>query len=133
MIGRLSDDAVAASVVPTLRAVHADGGGSWAQATLAQLVAILEHVERRPPDPGPVRVAALTAALDVLAGNPLLPTAGSIDERAAAALVGAVGRTDAEADAVRGALRPVLSGELTDELAVTIGLLDAFRGKMPDA
>lgn len=133
MIARFSDDAVSASVVPTLRAVHAAGGGSWAQAAIAQLVALLEHVEARPDDPGPARAAALEAALATLATNPLVPRSGSADERAAAALIAAVGHDDAAAAAVRETLRPVLVAELDDELAVTAGLLDAFRGQMPDA
>jgi hypothetical protein len=133
MIGRLSAAAVSASVVPTLRAVHAAEGGTWARATIAQLVALLEHVEARPDDPRPARAATLEAALTAVAANPLVPRSGSADARAAAALVSAVGRDDADAQAVRAALRPVLVAELDDELAVTAGLLDAFRGRMPDA
>ena len=75
----------------------------------------------------------MEAALAALGANPLVPSSGSADERAAAALVAAVGRDDADAAAVRETLRPVLVAELDDELAVTAGLLDAFRGSMPDA
>ena len=59
MIGRLSAAAVSASVVPTLRAVHAAEGGTWARATIAQLVALLEHVEVLAPSVSQIGVKPL--------------------------------------------------------------------------
>jgi len=133
MIDRVSDEAVAASIVPTLRAVHVAGGGSWAAQTVAQLIGLVEYVESRGPDPRDDRLATLTAALDALMTNPLVPVDGAPEERAAAALVAAVGRTDAHADAVRSLLRTVLVAELDEELASTMVLMDGFRGRVRDA
>jgi hypothetical protein len=133
MIGRMTDAAVAAAVAPTLRAVHADQAGDWARTVVAQLIAIVEHAEQRPPDTTGARRAALAAALAALAANPLVPTGGGLEERASVALAGAIGRHDADADAVRAALRPPLVEELDDELGVTSALLDGFRGRVRDA
>lgn len=131
MIGRLSDEAVAACVAPALRVIYE--GGGWGRQVTAQLVAVVEYVEQRPADPVPARIAALSAVLDELAGNPLVQGDGRPEDRAAAALVAAVGRSDADADAVRRRLRPVLVDELDDELASTMTMMDGFRGRIRDA
>lgn len=131
MIDRFSDEAVDASVVPALRTIYE--GGAWGRQVTAQLLALVEHVAARPPDPRPARMRLLLEALDRLAGNPLVPEDGGAEERAAAALVAAVGRADDEAAAVRAGLRPVLVAELDDELATTMVLMDGFRGRVRDA
>ena len=41
--------------------------------------------------------------------------------------------SDADAEAVRAHLRPVLVAELDDELASTMVLMDGFRGRVRDA
>ena len=133
MIGRLSDEAIRACVAPTLRAVHASPPGPWACGVVAQLIGLVEYAERRGPEPTAERRARLAAALDSLGANALVPHDGSPEERAAAALVAAVGRDDPDARAIRSALRSVLVEELDDELAETMPLLDGFRGKVPDA
>lgn len=132
MIARVSDEAVQAAVLPTLRAVHDADGGSWAHSTIAQLAGLLHHVAHRPL-PAAGRVDDLVGALAELGANPLVPPDGPPYGRASAALAGAVGRDDVDARAVRAVLRPLLVTELDDELASTAGLIDAFRGRMPDA
>jgi hypothetical protein len=135
MIERPSDDAIRACVAPTLRAVHASPPGAWASQVLAQLIGLVEYAERRGLDRTAQRRAALDDVLNALAGNPLVPLSGSPEVRASAALAAAVGRAgaDTDAEAVRSALRPLLVTELDDELAETTPLLDAFRGRVPDA
>ncbi len=131
MIGRVSDDAVQAAVLPTLRAVYAADGGAWARATVAQLAGLLQHVATR--SPAADRTGELAAALARLDSNALVPADGDPYDRASMALADAAGRDDEDARAVRAALRPLLLAELDDELAVTSPLLDAFRGRLPDA
>jgi hypothetical protein len=137
MIGRLSDDAIRACLSPTLRAVHAAPPGPWASGVVAQLIGLVEYAGRRGPDPSDERRARLVAALDSLAGNSLVSSHGTPEQRASSALVAAVRRDDANADAdtdaVRATLRPILVGELDDELAETMPLLDGFRGVVRDA
>lgn len=133
MLGRCSDHAVRASVAPTLRAVHGEPGGAWSRQAIAQLIALVEHVETRAPDASAARRAILAAALDSLADNPLVAVDGSPEQRAADALVAALGRDDEYADAVRSVLRPVLVTELDDELASTMDLMDGFRGRVRGA
>lgn len=130
MIGRLSDGAITASIGPTLRALYDAPDGEWSRQVVAQLIAVVEYERERAPDPEAARTAVLVAALDDLAGNALVPVAGSPDERASAALVAAVGREDPGAEAVRSALRPVLVAELDDELASTMVMLEGFRGRI---
>lgn len=131
MIDRVSDEAVAASIAPALRTIYE--GGSWARQVTAQLLGLVEYVAGRGADPTPDRVTRLTAALADLDGNPLVPSEGTIEARAAAALIAAIGRTDDDADDIRARLRPVLVTELDDELASTMVLMDAFRGRVRDA
>jgi hypothetical protein len=133
MIGRLSDSAIRACVSPALRAVHASPPGPWASGTIAQLIALVEYADRRGADPTEERRAVLAATLDAIGANPLVPADGSVEERASAALVAAVGRDDVDAETVRSTLRPLLVAELDDELAETMPLMDGFRGKVPDA
>jgi hypothetical protein len=135
MIGRLSDEAIAACVAPTLRDLFDAPPGPWARQVTAQLIAVVEHGSGRGADARPTHQAALAAALAALRGNPLVPADASLstEAAAAAALVAAVGRTDADADAVRRALRPILLAELDGELAETMAMLDGFRGRVRDA
>lgn len=136
MIDRVSDEAVAASIAPTLRAVHAAAGDEWSRQTVAQLIALVEYVGARPADPLPSRRTVLVEALDSFVDDPLVPTEGRPEQRAAAALVGAIGRVAGDADsaaAVRARLRAVLVAELDDELASTMALMDGFRGRVGDA
>ncbi|WP_162941765.1 hypothetical protein [Desertimonas flava] len=127
MIGRCTDEAIAASVVPTLRAVHEAGADDWARTTIAQLAGLLRYAEQRGDDPEPRRRAELAAALgvdDVVDASPY--------ERAAELLVAADGGDEAAARR-RDTVRAVLVAQLDDELAETMCLLDAFRGRFPDA
>jgi hypothetical protein len=110
-------------------------GEDWARAATVQLIGLVRYAAGRPADASAARHAEVVDALTALAGNPLVDWDGSADDssvQAAAgrALAAAVGRTDADADAVRAVLRPVLLRHLDDELAVTAPLVDAFRGKL---
>lgn len=131
MIDRVTDEAVAACIAPALRVIYA--GGEWGRQVNAQLLALVEYTAEREPDRRPARSRALLAALHVLGGNRLVPDEGGPEERAAAALAAAVGRSDADAAAVRAELRPVLVAELDDELASTMVLMDGLRGRVRDA
>jgi hypothetical protein len=130
VIGRCSDEAIAACVVPTLRALHDADGGEWSRTTIAQLAGLLAYAERRRPDSEDTRRGEVAAALGEAAG---VAVDGSPYERAAAVLVAAVGSDPRGAEPGPPALRAVLVAHLDDELAQTAGLLDAFRGRLPDA
>ena len=132
MIDRPSDAAIAACVAPTLRALHASPDGEWFRGVLAQLIGVVEYGRDRGPDHVARRRAELAAALDALAGTAMVPTDGTPEQRASAALAAAVGRDEYGA-AVRDALRPLLVRELDDELAETMQLMDGFRGKVRGA
>ena len=134
---RPSDDAIWASIATTLReAVLPAVGDEWARQSVIQLVGLAEYARSRPADDTPARRDRLRVALGSLEGNPLVGwRAGDDDpeQAAARALVAAVGRTDADADAVRNALRPVLLADLDADLSATESLDAAFRGRLPDA
>lgn len=135
---RPTDGAIWASVGETLRtvvlpALAAGGTDAWARAQAVQLVALAELARTRGADPAGRRRAELAAALDSVAENPLVRDRWPGDEHvaAAAALASAVGRDDADADAVRAALRTVLVAHLDDELSTSSPLIEAFRGRLP--
>lgn len=107
----------------------------WARAATVQLIGLVRYAARRPDDPSTTRRAEIAAALDALDGNPLVdwdgqPDDASVQGAAGRALAAAVGRDDADAEAVRRVLRPVLVAQLDDELGVTGPLVNAFRGKL---
>ena len=129
MIGRCTDEAIAACIAPTLRALYDSGGSHWSRTTIAQLAGLLDYADRRGDEPEPDRSAELAATLDRAAGA---PSEGSPYERAAAALV-AADAGDPAGVVARELIRPVLVAQLDDELARTTVLLDAFRGRLPDA
>lgn len=130
---RPSDDALWACAVETLRTVilPALPAGGHAHRTAVQLAGLASYAQSRPPDPTAARTEQLDAALASLAGNRLVPAGGTVAERAAAALAGAMGRNTADAASVRGALRPLLVAHLDDDLAATEGLGSALRESSP--
>jgi hypothetical protein len=110
-------------------------GEDWARAATVQLIGLVRYAAGRPADASAERHAEVVEALSQLSGNPLVDWDGTDDDApvhaaAGRALAAAVGRTDADADAVRSVLRPVLVRHLDDELAVTAPLVNAFRGKL---
>jgi hypothetical protein len=135
MIDRPSDEAIEASVSASLRALHQATPGPWTRQVIAQLIALTDYRRHRGPDRRAARRSALAAALDELAGNPLVAAGGSPEEVASAALVAAVAcqPDDLHAEAVRAALWPLLVGELDAELSETMVLMDGFRGRVRDA
>ncbi len=142
---RASEAAILVSVSSTLRTVvmpALDGGTSDAggaddavRTSVVQLIGIVEHASKRLPDPGRRRLAELQAALDRLAANDIVVASGPGEPLAiaSAALVASVGRSDIAADQVRAVLHPVLVEQLDEELASTMPLIDAFRGRLRDA
>lgn len=136
---RPTDDAIWASVATTLREVVLPAvSDEWARQSVIQLVGLAEYARARPPDDSDARRDRLRAALDSLAGNPLVawPPAddtGEPEQAAARALTAAIGRVGPEAEAVRQALRPVLLADLDADLEATASLDAAFRGRLPDA
>ncbi len=134
--GRLTDRAILSCVSSTLREFVLRGDDSThARATLVQLTGLVDYAARREPDSTAARTAELVQALEGLAGNEVLTGVwpGEPHLAAADALAACVGRTDADADAVRLALRALLVRHLDDELTATAPLLDAFRGRLRDA
>jgi hypothetical protein len=152
-LGRPSDDALWASVVATLRDVVIPAvDDDHARLAAIGLVGLAGYARRRGSDPTSIRVDELADALDALAANPVVAPhwqAGAARDRGAvmvassAVLVDAVAAVDADdaddderclaAKAARDALRPLLLGYLDEDLAGDVGMLDAFRGKLPDA
>lgn len=128
MIGRCSDEAIAACIAPTLRALYDADGGDWSRTTIAQLAGLLAYADGRGEDAERARRADLAAALDAAPGA---PEGGSPYERAASTLVAADGG-DRAAVPASDVVRPLLVAQLDDELAQTIKLLDAFRGRLTD-
>ena len=130
---RPSDVALWASVAATLRRVVLPAvDDAWVRAQTIQLIALAEHARVRGDDPARRRTEELEAALDALAGNPLVRDhwPGDPAEAASAALAAAVGRDDDAAQAVRAVIRPILVRHLDDELALSMPLMDAFRGRL---
>ena len=133
------------SVSSTLRAVvmpaldggtgDARGADDAVRTSVVQLISLVEHASRRLPDPGQRRRAELQAALDRMAANDIVAASrpGEPLAIASAALVASVGRSDTDADEVRAVLYPVLVTQLDEELASTMPLIDAFRGRLRDA
>jgi plasmid stabilization system protein ParE len=145
-IGRPSDDALWASVVATLRNVIIPAvDDEHARLAAIALVGLAGYARRRGSDPTSIRVDELADALDVLASNPIVAphwSAGALRDRAtvmaacAAVLAAAVDADDVQGDAVahvREALRSLLLAHLDEDLASDLAMLDAFRGKLPDA
>ena len=113
----------------------------WARVIAVQLVGMARYAATRPPDPLPGRVAELRAALDELAGNPIVAgrwpaaseDAADVLSAVSAVLGDAVSRDDAAGDDVRARVRPIVSRHLDEDLAVTGMLMPYFRGQLPDA
>jgi len=134
--GRPSDSAVLESAAATLRAlVSAEGLDAVTRTALVQTIALLELVARRGEDPSARRREQLVAALESIAANPYLAGVMFDDPYgvAARALVQAIGHEDPHAEELRDVVRPVLIDHLDDDLAAAGPLLDAFRGRLPDA
>lgn len=142
-IGRPTDAALWHSVVSTLRTVVLpDVQDPFARNAVIQLIGLALYALGRGDDPSANRVEAIAMALDSLVTNPLVapqwPVSGprlaaTVMEVASTVLTAAVGHHDADADAVRAKLRPLLIADLDEDLTGTIVLLNAFRGKLPDA
>ena len=113
----------------------------WARVIAVQLVGMARYAATRPPDPLPGRVAELRAALDELAGNPIVDgrwpaaseDAADVLSAVSAVLGDAVSRDDAAGDDVRARVRPIVSRHLDEDLAVTGMLMPYFRGQLSDA
>jgi hypothetical protein len=140
-VAELSDAELWRSVAVTSREVllAIPDDQPWARAVAVQLIGVARYAAARPPDRTAVRVAEVADVLDALGANDIVAAAWDGDRSepgvmhaAGRALAAAVARSDAAADAVRSALRPVLVRHLDDELAVTSMLVDAFRGKLDD-
>jgi hypothetical protein len=142
--GRLGDDELWRCVDATLTeivlpaiAADDDHDDAWARAATVQLIGLVRYAARRPTDATSTRIAELADALTRLGANPLVDWDGdrgdrSVNGAVGRALAAAVTRTDADADAVRSVLRPIVVAHLDDELAVTAPLVDAFRGRLSD-
>ena len=142
-IGRATDAALWRSVASTLRTVVLpDVQDPFARNAVIQLIGLAHYALGRGDDSSADRVEAIAAALDSLVVNPLVsgywPVPGSRSSAmvmgvASTVLAEAVGRHDTDSDAIRAALRPLLIADLDEDLVGTAVLLDAFRGRLPDA
>lgn len=133
MIGRVTDAAIHAAVASALRAALGDDpDGAHRRTTLVQLVGLTEYAARRGDDASDDGRSQIVGALRAMGGNPLLSgdAAGDPWGVAAAALAQAIGRQDDGARQVQAVLRPLLLAQLDAELATTVPLIDAFRGKL---
>lgn len=145
-LGRPSDDALWASVIATLRNVILPAvDDEHARLAAIGLVGLAGYARHRGSDPTSIRVDELADVLDALAANAIVAphwSAGALRDRAtvmaacSAVLAAAIDADDAQSDEVehaRAALRPLLLAHLDEDLASDIAMLDAFRGKLPDA
>ena len=142
-IGRPTDAALWQSVASTLRTVVLpDVQDPFARNAVIQLIGLAHYALGRGDDPSANRVEAIAMALDSLVANPLVsqswPVPGSRSSAtvmgvAGTVLAAAVGHHDPDSDAIRAALRPLLIADLDEDLAGTAVLLNAFRGRLPDA
>jgi hypothetical protein len=113
----------------------------WARVIAVQLAGMARLAVTRPPDPTPDRAAELAAALDGLAGNPIVAfhwtdagrTPAGVFAAVGSVLAEAVSRDDAAGDEVREQLRPIVRRHLDEDLAVTGPLMPYFRGQLSDA
>jgi hypothetical protein len=136
--GRLGDAELWRCVDATLTNVILPAlaeGEDWARAATVQLIGLARYAAGRPGDVAAERRADLAGVLASLADNPLVdwdgdPSEASVQGAAGRALAAAVGRDDGAADEVRRVLRPIVVGQLDDELAFTAPLVAAFRGKL---
>ena len=146
-----SDRAIHRATAATLRDIVLPAvDDDWARRSVIQLIALAELAGRRddPHTVGEHRRAELRAALDRLAGNPLVPwppaggtaaagnapdTEETVVDACGRALAAAVADDGPDADAVRAGLRPLLLAHLDDDLAVTASLEGPFRGRLDDA
>lgn len=137
MTTRPSDGALWASVETTLRdVVLVDITDPFARLAVVQLIGLAHHARTRPEDPEAERSGQLAVALDALVSNSIVAARWPSDDTngaAAAVLTAAVGRDDADAQAVRGVLRELLVAHLDADLAESSVLLGAFRGQVPRA
>ncbi|MDE3204052.1 MAG: hypothetical protein KGQ66_07495 [Acidobacteriota bacterium] len=134
MSGRPTEGAMWASVASTLRdTVLGSIHDEYTRLATIALIGVADYAATRGADPGPDRRARLESALEALNANPLVAAAGSgtAAERAAAVLVGAVGRDDPAAAEVRTVIRTLLVRQLDEDLDATSGMGEAFRGRLP--
>jgi hypothetical protein len=126
---RLSDDAIWSSIARVLRDVVVPAvDDPWARSTAVQLAALADLARTRRDDPAPSRAAEVAEVLSRL-GVPCDAASYESTQAAASAYLGEAG----EDDSGRAALRAVLVRHLDEDLAESMALMTAFRGKMPDA
>ncbi len=110
----------------------------WARAAAVQLVGLARYAQRRAgPEVETQRRSERVAALRALADNPYVAARWNaalepddIDTVIGLILVDALGRSDADAQAVHEQLRALLVRQLDDELHDTGPLVQAFRGRL---
>ncbi len=144
-IGRPTDAALWASVAHTLREVVLPAViDEFARLTVVQLVGLARYAMERGDDPTAARTQALADALNQLSGLPVVDacwpvgsqaSTAAVMEAASAVLAACVSlpSDDPQAVAVRAVLRPVVVAQLDADLVGNVVLLDAFRGRLPDA
>ncbi len=110
----------------------------WAKAAAVQLVGLARYCANRPPDATAARGQRIADALDSLLDDPLVAGEWNGDRSstthiyavAGAVLAAATGVDDDQAEGIEQLLRPLIVGQLDDELAVTSALVTAFRGQL---
>lgn len=114
-------------------------GDEWARAAAIQLVGLARYAATRPHGRVEANTAELARVLDTLAGNPIVArvprssdSAADVLAAAGAALAAAVDDDGQDGDEIRAVLRPVVTRQLDDELAITAPLIPYFRGQVDD-
>ena len=109
----------------------------WTRAAAIQRVGLARYAATRPPGRVDANTAELARVLATLSGNPLVArvprasdSATDVFAAVGAALAAAVDDDGPDGDEIRAVLRPVVTRQLDDELAVTAPLIPYFRGQV---
>jgi hypothetical protein len=107
----------------------------WARAAAVQLIGLARYAATRPAGRNEANAAELADALAALGANPIVARTvrassgvGDVFGAVGAVLAAAVGDDGPGGDEVRRVLRPIVTRQLDDELAVTGALIGYFRG-----
>jgi hypothetical protein len=138
LVAEPTDDQLWRGVEHTVRHVLLPAiDDEWARAAASQLVGLARYAATRPNGRVDANTAELARVLATLADNPIvgrvpLASESAVDVFAAvgAALAAAVDDDGPDGDEIRAVLRPVVTRQLDDELAVTSPLIPYFRGQV---
>lgn len=138
----LSDAEILRSVEQTVREVLLPAlpeDGDWARTASVQLIGLVRYALRRGPDRSALYRDELLVALDSLSSNGIVSelwngsrTQADVLEATGAVLARSASDDSPDSLEVRNVLRPIVIGQVDQELAETSPLVNAFRGKLDD-